>query len=104
MDGIDTVEGDRLGTAKGKPPVPLIKFGNGSRIKERQLMKFSKRVHNVIVIPVNLANPIHMPHLNSNSSLVFSTVAHHFPSVALMPSHTAPTKPLTITVMTALKV
>ena len=66
-------------------------------------MKFNKRVRNVIVIPVNLANPIHMPHLNSNSSLV-STVAHHFPSVALMPSHTAPTKPVTITVMTALKV
>jgi hypothetical protein len=30
--------------------------------------------------------------------------AHHFPRVALMPSHTAPTKPLTITVITALKV
>ncbi len=60
-------------TAKGKPPVPLIKFGNGSRIKERQLMKFRKRVRNVIVIPVNLADPIHVPHLNSNSSLAFST-------------------------------
>ena len=68
-------------------------------------MKFSKRVRNVIVIPVNLANPIHPPHLNSNSSLVFRQVRRdHLPSVALMPSHTAPTKPVTITVMTALKV
>ena len=70
----DTGEGDRLGPAKGKPPVPLIKFGNGSRIKERQLMKFSKRVRNVIVISVNLTNPIHLSHLNSNSSLAFRHV------------------------------
>ena len=39
----DAGEGNRLDPAKSKPPVPLIKFGNGSRIKERQLMKFSKR-------------------------------------------------------------
>jgi GNAT superfamily N-acetyltransferase len=29
---------------------------------------------------------------------------HHFPSVALTPSHTAPTKPVTMTVITALNV
>ena len=46
-------------SVKGKPPVPLIKFGNGSRIEECKSMKFSERVRNVIVSPVNLANPIH---------------------------------------------
>lgn len=30
--------------------------------------------------------------------------ADHFPSITLMPSQSAPTKPATITVMTALKV
>ncbi len=55
----DTGEGDRPGSVKGKPPVPLIKFGNGGGVKECQLMKFPERVRNIIVIPVNLANPIH---------------------------------------------
>jgi hypothetical protein len=46
----DTGEGDRLGSVKGKPPVPLIKFGNGSGVKECQLMKFPERVRNIIYI------------------------------------------------------
>ncbi|HVQ73752.1 MAG TPA: hypothetical protein VMT08_40240, partial [Bradyrhizobium sp.] len=54
----DTGEGDRLGSAKGKPPVPLIKFGNGGGVEERQLMKFRERVCNIVVISVNLTNPI----------------------------------------------
>src|SRR3954469_20273514 len=33
-----------------------------------------------------------------------AATAYHLPSVALMPSHTAPTKPVTITVIIALKV
>ena len=55
----DTGEGDRLGAAERKPPVPMIKSGNGSRIEEGRLMEFRERVRNVFVIPVNLANPIH---------------------------------------------
>src|SRR5206468_10338823 len=74
----DTGEGDRLGSAKRKPPVPLIEFGNGSGVKECQLMKFRQRVRNVIIIPVDLANPIHPPHLNSSSSLVFRHVRRSF--------------------------
>ena len=103
--GNDAGEGNRLDPAKSKPPVPLIKFGNGSRIKERQLMKFNKRVRNVIFSSINLANPIHPSHLTSRSLLAFRYVRRdHLPSGALMPSHTAPTKPVTITVMAALKV
>jgi hypothetical protein len=40
----DTGEGDRLGSAKGKPPVSSIEFGNRSRVKEYQLMKLPKHV------------------------------------------------------------
>jgi hypothetical protein len=53
-----------------------------------------------IVIRVKLATPIHRPHLNFPHRWGMS--ANHLPSVALMPSHTATTKPVTITVMTAL--
>ena len=101
----DPGEGDWLGSAKGKPPVPLIKFGNGGGVKECQLMKLRERVRDIIVTRINLTNSIHRSHLNSRSSFVFRHVrTDHFPSVALMPSQTAPTKPVTITVMTALKV
>lgn len=55
----NTAEGDRLVSMKGKPPVPLIKFGNGGGVEESQLMKFRERVRNIIVIPVDLANSIH---------------------------------------------
>ena len=55
----DTSEGDRLGSVKGKPPVPLIKFRNGGGIEECQLMKVPERVRNIIVSSVNLANPKH---------------------------------------------
>ena len=55
----DTGESDRIGSTKGKPPVPLIKFGNGGGVKECQLMKFREKIRNVIISPVDLANPIH---------------------------------------------
>src|SRR6186713_2556570 len=100
----DASEGDRRGSVKSQPPVPVIKFGNGRGIKECQPMKLLERVRNIIVIPVNLANPIHSSHLNSNSSSGLGAPADHLPSVALIPSHTAPTNPATITVMAALKV
>src|SRR6185295_13415159 len=40
-------------------------------------------------------------HLNCAHHWYFGTSTDHLPSVALMPSHTAPTNPVTITVMTA---
>ena len=55
----DPGEGDLLVSGKGKLPVPFIKFGNGGGVEESRLMKFRERVRNIIVIPVNLANPIH---------------------------------------------
>jgi len=74
----DTGEGDRFASAKGKPPVPLIKFGNGGVVEECQLMKLRERVRDLIVIPVNLPNPIHPSHLNSCSSLVFRHIRRSF--------------------------
>ena len=71
----------------------VVKFRNGGAIEERQAMKFSERIRDLIVMSVDLANPIH-----------WSSLKNHLPSVALTPSQTAPTKPVTITVMTALKV
>jgi hypothetical protein len=59
-------------------------------------------IGNAIVIPVNLATPTHPPRLDSNSSLMSGTSVDHLPSVALIPSHTATTNPVTMTVMTAL--
>lgn len=54
----NTGEGNRPGPVERNPPVPLIKFGNGSGVEERQLMKFRQRISNIIVTPVNLANSI----------------------------------------------
>jgi hypothetical protein len=82
----------------------LIKFGNGGGVNECQLMKLPERVRNVIVSPIDLSNPIHRRTLNRTHRWYFGTSASHLPSVALMPSHTAPTNPVTITVMTAVKV
>jgi hypothetical protein len=50
-------------------------------------MEFSERIRDLIVMSVDLANPIH-----------WSSLKNHLPSVALTPSQTAPTKPVTITV------
>ena len=37
----------------------VLKRRNGSGIKERQAMKFEQRIRDVIVLPINLTNPIH---------------------------------------------
>src|SRR6266478_8689469 len=53
-------------------------------------------IGNAIVMPVDLATPIRPPRLDSTSSLISGTSAGHFPSVALIPSHRATTKPVTM--------
>lgn len=99
----DTGESDRPGSAKRKPPVPLIELRNGCGVKKRQLMKLCKCVRNIVLAPVNLANLIHVAPA-SEFVYVCGKSTDHLPSVALMPSHTAPTNPVTIIVTTALKV
>ena len=87
----------------------MIELRNGSGAEEREPMELGKRIGEVFVLRINLANPIHRLHLNSRFALSADRVRRneddvYLPSVALMPSQTAPTKPVTITVMTALKV
>ncbi len=65
-------------------------------------MQFRQRISDIIVTRVNLANSIRWQ--GHTSSTAFGATAIDFPSVALMPSHTAPTNPVTIIVMAALKV
>ena len=39
----------------------LIEFGNGRAIKESQAMQVREGIRDVIVMPVDLANPVHWP-------------------------------------------
>ena len=86
--------------------MPMIEIWYRGTIQECQPMKFQERVSYLIVVPVNLTNPVHWPyptHLMLEFKLSPDRI-HHLPSVALMPSQTAPTNPVTITVITALNV
>ena len=46
----------------------VVKFRNGGAIEERQAMKLSERIRDLIVMSVDLANPIH-----------WSSLKNHFP-------------------------
>jgi hypothetical protein len=93
--------------------MPVIELRNGSAIEERQPMKFNERIRDVIVLPSKpetcmvgrcgrfKRSPAHgrKPTVNHRHD-----DTNHLPSVVLMPSQTAPRKPVTMMVMTALKV
>ena len=100
----DAGEGHRLGSQKGKPPMPLVKSGN-ERYRETSTDE-APQAHPQF--PPQLRQPpeFDTSFAPSSSSLLRlrETQRDHLPSVALMPSHTAPTKPVTITVIAALKV
>lgn len=49
----------RLSTVEGKPPVSVIEPRNAGPVEECQLMQFGKRVGDVFILAVNLANSIH---------------------------------------------
>jgi len=44
--------------------MPLIEFWNWRTIEERQPVKLRERFRDVVVAPVNLANPVHRRHSN----------------------------------------
>ena len=77
----------------------LIKAWDRRAIEKGQSMKLGESVRNLVVIAINLANPMAL----SGAGFLTSGVVH-FAIISLIPSHTAPTRPLTITVITALKV
>lgn len=39
--------------------MPLVELGNRRAVEERQPMKFRERIRYVIVVPVDLTNPVH---------------------------------------------
>ncbi len=41
--------------------MPVIEFRNGSPVEECQSVKVGERVRDFVVMPVNLANPVHGP-------------------------------------------
>lgn len=69
-------------------------------------MKFGQYFRYLFVVPVNFPDAIHRHHLQSSCRrhLCECLSTGYFPIVALMPSQTAPTKPVTMMVMAALKV
>jgi hypothetical protein len=109
-------KGDRYALTERQPPMPPIEWRHWCAAKERKTMKIGENVGNVVILCVNLAYPVHRPHsqLAQRSICAMrpwtSTDAggrrrpHHLPSMTLNPSQTAPTNPVTITVMTALNV
>ena len=46
-----------------------IEFRDGSAVKECQAVQVSERIRDFIVMPVDLANPIHLPGLQNEASL-----------------------------------
>jgi len=73
--------------------MPKIKLRNGRTPKEGQLVKIGQRIGDVFVMAIHFPYPV--------SCLLRSD---HLPSITLTPSQIAPTNPVTITVITALKV
>jgi hypothetical protein len=109
-------KGDRYALAERQPPMPPIERRYRCAAKECKTMKFGEHVDDVVILRVNFAYPVHRP----NSQLAQRSICdmrpwtstdaggrrrpHHLPSMTLKPSQTAPTNPVTITVMTALNV
>ena len=61
----DTRKGDRSRRVESEPPMTLLEFRNGSAVEESQAMKLCQGVCNIVVLTVDLANPIHQTDLQS---------------------------------------
>jgi hypothetical protein len=100
------------GLVKGEPPIPLIELRNWSLIEESQPVEVGQSIDYFIVMPVGFTDPVHQPNLRNLAAERHWFILHraagggasHLPSMILMPSHIAPTRPVTMTVITALKV
>jgi hypothetical protein len=57
----DTRKADRCRLAKREPPMTSIEFRNRGAIKERKPVKVRQNIRGPVVLPVNLANPVHRP-------------------------------------------
>src|SRR5215218_7303518 len=98
--------------------MPLIKSGNWRAGEECQRMKLLEGFRDIVVLSIDLADSVHQLHPNTGVPLPDSRrIAglrlvlrlaiprqDHLPSVTLMPSQTAPTNPVAMMVITALKV
>lgn len=78
--------------------MPGVEVRQRRPIKEGLAMKVSETVGNIFIARIYFADMIHLEPLD------LAHLVGHFPIMTLMPSHTAPTKPVTMTVMTALNV
>src|ERR1700687_4495789 len=61
----DSGKGDRYGLVKREPPMGAIELRNGSAVKEGQPVRVGKRIDDLVVMPIDLANPVHRPDLKS---------------------------------------
>jgi hypothetical protein len=57
--GDDTRKRNRICRMTNEPPMAVIELRNGGAVEEREGMEFRERIHNLIVMPVDLANPVH---------------------------------------------
>ena len=46
----------------------MIEFRNGSAVKECQLVEVSERIHDFVVVAIDLAYPVHRPDLQHHTS------------------------------------
>jgi hypothetical protein len=67
--GNDAGEGYRHHLVIRQPPMPAIEFRNGCAVKERQAVKICQCIGDFVVMPVDLANPLHLPGLQNEASL-----------------------------------
>lgn len=68
----------------------VIKRRDRSGVEECQTMQLSECIRDVILLTINLTNPVHW--------------RGYLPSIVLNPIQTAPTKPVAMMVITALNV
>ena len=115
MSGWDyTRKANRNSLPVCEPPMPLVKIRDGGGLKEREPMNICQRVRDIFILSIDSANSIHgVEPLGGVFSLDRSSrktirngrpVTDHFASMTLKPSQAAPTSPVTMTVITALKV
>ena len=63
--GHQSGKGDRYRLMIYEPPVAPIEFRNGGTAKECQAMQVGERIRDFVVMPVDLANPVHRPVLQN---------------------------------------
>jgi hypothetical protein len=85
----------------------LIEFRNRGAIKECKPVKVCQNIRGLVVLPGQPRESEHGPTLKFRFSAIPAdevAASDYLPSKALMPSHIAPTKPVTMIVITALTV